>query len=50
MAENAAFTFSEGKQLKIREAPIAYFPNFIAKVADIIHQHEKYVGVHYIER
>lgn len=34
---------STDKGVKIREVPFAYHPNFIAKVADIVNQHERQV-------
>lgn len=40
-AEKAAFTFSVDKGEELREVPFVYFPNFIARVADIIHQHKR---------
>ena len=42
VAERGAFTFSRDKGGE--EIPV-YSPNFIAKVAYIIHQHERQVSV-----
>lgn len=42
VAERAAFTFKVDKHKEeIREVPFVYYPNLIAKVADVIHQHER---------
>ena len=46
VAERGAFTFSWDKGGKeIRDVPFVYSPNFVAKVADIIQQHEGQVSV-----
>lgn len=43
VAERGAFSFpSEEGGEEFREVPFVYFPNLIAKVADIISQHERY--------
>ncbi len=45
VSENGAFTFPSDKGgEEIKEVPFVYVPNFIAKVADVISQHERYVG------
>lgn len=43
VAEKGAFSVSTDKGVEIREVPFAYHPNFIAKVADIVNQHERQV-------
>lgn len=45
IAEKGAFTISVDKGEEIKEVPFAYHPNFIAKVTDIINQHERQVCV-----
>ena len=41
VAEKGAFSVSTDKGEEIREVPFVYYPNFIAKVADIVNQHER---------
>ena len=41
VAENGAFTFATEHGEEIRQVPFVYVPNFIAKVADVVSQHEK---------
>ena len=41
VAERGVFTFSLDKAEEIRGIPFVYCPNLIAKVADIIQQHER---------
>lgn len=44
VSERGAFTFpTEKGGEEIREVPFVYVPNFIAKVADVASQHERYV-------
>ena len=44
VSEKVAFSFPVDKGgEEFREVPFLYFPNLIAKVADIVAQHEKYV-------
>lgn len=46
MAEMGAFTFSIDKGgEEIRKVPFVYYPNFIAKVADMIETHERQVAM-----
>ena len=41
ISERAAFSFKVDKHTnEIREVPFVYYPNLIAKVSDVIHQHE----------
>lgn len=42
VSENGAFTFTTDHGDEIREVPFVYVPNFIAKVADVVSQHESY--------
>ena len=44
VSESGAFTFpgDNGGEV-IREVPFVYVPNFIAKLADVVSQHESYV-------
>ena len=45
VSENGAFTFpgTNGGEV-IKEVPFVYVPNFIAKLADVVSQHERYIG------
>lgn len=46
VAEKGAFTFLvDKKREEVREVPFVYYPNFIAKVADLVNQHERQVHV-----
>lgn len=45
VAEKGAFTFSVDKVEEIKEVPFVYCPNIIAKVADTVHNHERYVDL-----
>ena len=52
VAEKGAFTVTIEKGEEIREVPFAYYPNFMAKLADVINQHErqvlKFIQRHYL--
>ena len=41
VAERGAFTVTVDKVEEIREVPFVYFHNFIARVSDVIQQHER---------
>ena len=41
VAERVAFSFPVDNGEEIREVPFVYIPNFIAKVADVVAQHER---------
>ena len=41
VAKKGAFTISTDKVEEVREVPFVYHPNLIAKVADIVNQHER---------
>ena len=43
IAEKGAFTVTTNRGEEITEVPFAYHPNFIAKVADLVSQHERQV-------
>ena len=43
VAKKGAFSVSTDRGEEIREIPFVYRPNFIAKVADIVNQHERQV-------
>lgn len=43
IAEKGPFTVSTDRGEEIAEVPFAYHPNFIAKVADLVSQHERQV-------
>ena len=43
VAETAAFTVTVEKGEEIKQVPFVYFPNLIAKIGDVIYQHERQV-------
>ena len=43
VAEKGAFSVSTDHGEEIREVPFVYYPNLIAKIADLVGQHERQV-------
>ena len=43
VAEKGAFSVSNDHGEEIREVPFVYYPNLIAKIADLVGQHERQV-------
>lgn len=41
LAEMGAFTFTVDKGEEFQKVPFVYYPNFIAKVADLVDKHER---------
>lgn len=46
VAERGCFTFPNDSGEVIRDVPFVYCPNLIAKVADMVEQHKRYVILH----
>lgn len=42
VAEKAPLTFKVDDGIEMREKPVAYIPNLVKKVADVVTQHERY--------
>ena len=42
VVEKAPLTFKVDKVMEIHQKPMAYIPNLIKKVADVVAEHERY--------